>query len=298
DARAAVVENVHDPFFRRLSPLDFDLRLAEPVGDLPIDKRRERLFRLFADAVTPWPDDEIERLRSACQEVLQGLADVHDQWLPKVWKFVRTDGSEEAGAAYTRHDAIVLPKSRLNATSAPGLPKLVAHELFHVISRLNSILRDRSYTRIGFRRTKPAVWPKESDDRRITNPDGTTLEHVIRIQPPRGAEVDAMLVTYSKHPRFAPEFGRRLFDYVASGLAPVVYADGVPRIQSAAGGGPLTYRADEVGGFFEQVGRNTNYIIHPDEILADNFALVATRRPAPADARLIEDLRRIWSRPE
>ncbi|MGL5094336.1 MAG: hypothetical protein ACRDD1_02020, partial [Planctomycetia bacterium] len=46
DARAAVVENVHDPFFRRLSPLDFDLRLAEPVGDLPIDKRRERLFRL------------------------------------------------------------------------------------------------------------------------------------------------------------------------------------------------------------------------------------------------------------
>jgi hypothetical protein len=27
-------------------------------------------------------------------------------------------------------------------------------------------------------------------------------------------------------------------------------------------------------GFFEQVGRNTDYLIHPEEILADNFALL------------------------
>jgi hypothetical protein len=29
-----------------------------------------------------------------------------------------------------------------------------------------------------------------------------------------------------------------------------------------------------VSGFYEQVGRNTEYIIHPEEILADNFAML------------------------
>jgi hypothetical protein len=39
----------------------------------------------------------------------------------------------------------------------------------------------------------------------------------------------------------------------------------------------------QVSGFFEQVGRNTEYLIHPEEILADNFALLFSRdRNAPS----------------
>jgi hypothetical protein len=30
----------------------------------------------------------------------------------------------------------------------------------------------------------------------------------------------------------------------------------------------------KVSGFMEQVGKNTRYIIHPEEILADNFVLL------------------------
>ena len=33
----------------------------------------------------------------------------------------------------------------------------------------------------------------------------------------------------------------------------------------------LLLDAAGVSGFFEQVGKNTQYILHPDEILADNF---------------------------
>jgi hypothetical protein len=29
-----------------------------------------------------------------------------------------------------------------------------------------------------------------------------------------------------------------------------------------------------VSGFFEQIGRNTRYIVHPEEIMADNFSLM------------------------
>ena len=35
---------------------------------------------------------------------------------------------------------------------------------------------------------------------------------------------------------------------------------------------------EEVENFFEQIGKNTNYIIHPDEVLADNFIFLSMWR--------------------
>ena len=48
-------------------------------------------------------------------------------------------------------------------------------------------------------------------------------------------------------------------------------------------GAPLLAPMNQVGGFFEQVGRNTNYIIHAEEILASNFErLVLGEEGAPS----------------
>ena len=41
---------------------------------------------------------------------------------------------------------------------------------------------------------------------------------------------------------------------------------------------PELVNLGRVTGFFEQVGRNTEYVIHPEEILADNFSLLVTGR--------------------
>jgi hypothetical protein len=40
------------------------------------------------------------------------------------------------------------------------------------------------------------------------------------------------------------------------------------------GSSPKVVGVERLSGFMEQIGRNTNYIIHPEEILADNFALL------------------------
>ena len=49
------------------------------------------------------------------------------------------------------------------------------------------------------------------------------------------------------------------------------------------GSQPRLVEVKQVTGFYEQVGRNTQYIIHPEEILADNFAdLVLQDRPVPS----------------
>jgi hypothetical protein len=36
-------------------------------------------------------------------------------------------------------------------------------------------------------------------------------------------------------------------------------------------GKPILWNPYAVKGFFEQIGRNTNYVIHPEETLANNF---------------------------
>jgi hypothetical protein len=48
-----------------------------------------------------------------------------------------------------------------------------------------------------------------------------------------------------------------------------------------------------VSGFYEQVGRNTQYIIHPEEILADNFAMLVMgdqNVPSPEILKKLQDV--------
>jgi hypothetical protein len=58
---------------------------------------------------------------------------------------------------------------------------------------------------------------------------------------------------------------------------------------------PKLVSLSDVTGFFEQVGRNTDYVIHPEEILADNFALLVVEagRVVVASPEVITRLRRV-----
>lgn len=49
----------------------------------------------------------------------------------------------------------------------------------------------------------------------------------------------------------------------------------------------------QISGFFEQVGRNTNYIIHPEEILAENFALLIMDKRDVPSPEILEKMRAV-----
>jgi hypothetical protein len=59
------------------------------------------------------------------------------------------------------------------------------------------------------------------------------------------------------------------------------------------GRNPRLVTADQMSGFFEQTGRNTGYIIHPEEILADNFALLVEERPHVRSPEILEKMRKV-----
>ena len=48
--------------------------------------------------------------------------------------------------------------------------------------------------------------------------------------------------------------------------------------------------------FLEKIGKNTNYIIHPDEILADNFVRLVMEDKDVPTPRIIEEMRKVLAK--
>ena len=52
----------------------------------------------------------------------------------------------------------------------------------------------------------------------------------------------------------------------------------------------------QAAGFSQQIGGNTGYIIHPDEILADNFTLLVLGRTNVPSPRILKEMENVFQR--
>jgi len=268
-ARAAL--DSRDDFVQRMSSFD---RAARLKTDVDVSEREYLDF--VSENVLPWEEGpDKQRVAQALISVAARLGEMNIP-LPRDILVIRTTGREEGGAAYTRGHSIVLPDTVL---ADPGLDlvKLISHETFHVLSRNSEMLRADAYKVIGFTQCPEFSFPADLADRRITNPDAPRNEHCIEVRH-GGTPVRAIPILYARTPRYDPKNGGEFFDYLEFRLA-LLSPDAEPGSEARLVG------VGEVQGFFEQVGRNTDYIIHPEEILADNFALLFVESsPAPTPA--------------
>jgi hypothetical protein len=58
-------------------------------------------------------------------------------------------------------------------------------------------------------------------------------------------------------------------------------------------GQPIWHRVNGAHDYLRRLGGNTGYVIHPEETMADNVALLVTQRPA-RNADLVERLRGVF----
>ena len=186
--------------------------------------------------------------------------------LPERITLIKTTGNDEGGAPYTRGTSIILPQRRAGQ-SAKGLERLFYHELFHIISRGNSTLRDALYGIIGYENCGVVSLPGDMMPRRISNPDAPVVEHCIRVSK-EGEPHWVAPVLFSRTPTYDPETGGTFFRYLEFRLMAIDRESAKPILKT---GKPLLFKPDAVDGCYEQIGRNTGYIIHPEETLANNF---------------------------
>ncbi|MBL9166206.1 MAG: hypothetical protein JNN07_00525 [Verrucomicrobiales bacterium] len=265
-----------DSFIERMSPFD---RAARLKTNAPVSERK--FLEFVGQNVLEWSNEEKQTIRSAFQGIQQPM-DALALPFPQEMLLIKTTGMEEGQAPYTRANAIVLPQAELKSSPA-RLQKVICHELFHIMSRANSGLRERLYAAVGFAKCNELEFPSQIASRKITNPDAPKNDHCIRVRVD-GKEQWAVPVLFSSVENYPVDRGGEFFDYLQFQLLVVERPAEGPKVKPMLDGAkPLLVDIQHVSGFFEQVGRNTKYIIHPEEILADNFAaLVLGERHLPS----------------
>jgi hypothetical protein len=164
--------------------------------------------------------------------------------------------------------------------------------VFHVLSGHNGELRERLYRMIGFEKCNEIELPAELAPLKITNPDAPRNDHRIRVRV--GEEsVWAVPILFSNSERYDPQRGGGVFDYLQFRLLLVEEVSGGTVKPMYEGAKPRLVEVSEVSGLFEQVGRNTRYVIHPEEILAENFALLMVGKTDVASPEVPEKMREV-----
>ena len=254
-----------DIYIQGLSPFEraAKIKRAGPVST-------DQYINFIKDQAIEWTDEDKAKLReviAAAKPKLTRFA----KHLPERIDLIKTTGNDEGAAPYTRGTSIILPRRRAGQ-SAKGLERLFYHELFHIISRGNPKLRDQLYRIIGYEKCGVVLLPGNMMSRRISNPDAPVVEHCIQVSKD-DKSYWAAPVLFSRTPKYDPETGGTFFRYLEFRLMRIDRKSAKATLKN---GKPVFFKPDEVEGFFEQIGRNTGYIIHPEETLANNFVHLMT----------------------
>ncbi len=275
-----------DDYVERMSAFD---RAARLKTDRVVSEREYLEF--VGKAVVAWEEAEKEKVYLAMEGVEEALKKMALPFPKKIW-LIKTTGQEEGNAAYTRANAIVFPEKFLEG-GAPWVQRVLCHELFHVLSRANRELREKCYAAIGFEKCDELEFPEELAERKLTNPDAPRNEHCLKVKID-GEEQWVIPILFSKEEKYDPEKGGEFFRYLQFKLVVVERAEEGMSVEVVREGEKAKLLdAGEVTGFLEQVGENTTYLIHPEEILADNFVLLVTGKRDVPSPEVVEKLGKV-----
>ena len=256
-----------DNFTNKLNSFDINLRLGKEDG------RKSELLRLAMNETLNWSEEEKKKI-TATFKSLQSKIDKQKLKIkyPQEVILVKTSMKEEMNvAAYTRKNWIALGEKYINEATNEELEYLLAHEIFHLLTRSNKEFKKSVYSLIGFNVTERELFfPIDIIEKRISNPDIELYDSYAEFTI-NGNKQKCSMIIYSKIP-FSPE--KSLSDYLSVGLIPL--NDNLIPVQND--GKTVIYDIEQAEDFYEKIGKNTQYIINPEEILADNFAYLLIQK--------------------
>lgn len=196
---------------------------------------------------------------------LQDQLEKHGLKLPDPGEitFVKSTGQEAVGSAgYTSEGSIFLGWFVFSSEyySDDMFREIVIHELSHCFSRMFPEYRKALYSLVHFTVLDHDIdVPEEIREQIIANPD---VEHhnSYATFSINGEKKDCYLVFLTDS--VFEKAGDSFFSGMYSGVVPL--------------DGSKVYRVEEVDDFWDVVGRNTNYVEDPEEVMATNFAYALT----------------------
>lgn len=274
-----------DEFIKSLGPFDRSARLKT---DKTVSEKE--FLEHLANQVRPWTVGEKVRIRAIFKSITDRLGD-YDLDLPQKILLIKTTGAEEGGAAYCRSNAIVLPQRILIQQNA-SLEKLLIHELCHILSKNNSKLKEALYKVINFKKCNNIELPEKVREVRLTNPDGIKNDHYVEVKY-EDAVLQVVPIIYSSSAKYDVTKGGEFFRYLKINLLAIEKEDGLWRYKRDDTGEPILLELQDVPDYYNKIGSNTNYVIHPDEIIAENFVLLVQGTQPVKSEWVIEKMRKL-----
>lgn len=268
--------------YAKMSQLDIDWRLKKTGGTL------SELQAMAWQQTRDFTESEKQFFATAIGIVEDSLRQIGCSLpIPPEIVFIKTTMEEEGGpAAYTIKNQIFFGEKYIsklmpqvgntdeeNQAALMKFTEVVAHELFHTTTRNSPAFRQQMYDLIGFTvMPKDIVFPEVIANRIIINPDVEHMDNYGEFTIGGKKTRCEIVAFYTK--TWAEAHAERggdvsFFDFVKTFLVPI---DDMSR----------TYPIEDVSDFWDVVGRNTEYVIAPEECLADNFALAVVRGMHPA----------------
>ena len=251
----------------------------------------------YTHAESKFTADVIKKVFETSESVSPGI-------FPDTLLLIKTKGRHYGdGVWYTRENCIIIPANELASQKTNPFTTTMFHELFHVYSRLQPKKSDQLYRLIGFEELgyNSLHIPKALSERVLHNPDGVDFAQKITLKQADGTVIEAVPVLYANQPGYQPG-NNEFFGYVEFNLFQIEKnSDGSWRVITKEDGFTSTLSLDKQPDFFNQIKDNTGYIIHPDEVLADNFSFVMGRKKSSAltvkfsegGKKLLDDIEKI-----
>lgn len=271
-----------DEFTQGWSEFDIVSRLQNIKGT------KEELITFKQNEIREWTEEEKQVLWQDMLALNQLIrTEEYHLPLPEEIVLVKSTMKDEGEAGgYTQANWIALSADLVKRSNEKGRRYLLLHELSHILTRNSKAYKKSLYAALGFEiAAKELEYPEELRKTRISNPDIAAYDSYGPFNI-KGRTENCAMYLYADR----PYTGGRFFDYVKVAFVP--YDDQL-KAKRGKDGKVIIYGMEDIEDFSERIGKNTNYIIHPEEILAENFVLAFLRTPNVPTPTLQQRVRQV-----
>jgi hypothetical protein len=284
-AGPVITTDRHDNYFNLVTASEMSIQMKQP---LETGQTRETMLPGYIGFLKSDVEDfsaaDAEFTESVMKKVFKTASSVSPGIFPDTLILIKTKGRHYGdGVWYTRDNCIIIPANELEARKTNPFTSTMYHELFHVYSRLNPAKSAKLYSLIGFQHIglEKLLIPGGLSSRVLYNPDGVDFGQKITLTTADNTQIEAVPIIYSNN--VGAKAGQsEFFGYLEFNLFQIKPSgEGAWEVITKDDGYSSTLKLDELPDFFRQIKDNTGYIIHPDEVLADNFSFVMIGKSSP-----------------
>ena len=304
-AAQAITTDRYDHYFDLVTTSEMSIQMKKPLTGSETRASLLPAYREFLKSdVSGFSAAESKFVAGVVAKAFRTVQAVAPGVFPDTLRLIKTKSRHYGdGVWYTRENCIIIPANELEAAKNNPFTTTLFHELFHVYSRLNPAKSAQFYKLIGFTGIglDRLRLPSTLAERVLYNPDGVDFAQKITLRKEDGTTLDAIPIIYAKQVGLQPG-ENEFFGYVEFNIFPITpRPDGSWEVGVKEDGYSSPLQLDSQPDFFRQIKDNTGYIIHPDEVLADNFSFIMvqhnsplyTQKFSPEGKKLLADMKAI-----